>query len=206
MLSHADLAQIANAIYAGPAWSARIALDLVEDYLPRTGELVVAVRGTDPLNALNWLRDISAAPMWTPGIGFLHEGFASGALGCWADADRKMRREGLVTYTGHSLGAGIALIMAGLHALHRPDQPFRVVAVAPPRTCLALCSRLSWLLKRGAVAPVAYARAGDLVPHLPLAPLYRHPVAPTPIGALIPDPLKAHEAKGYAATLKALGV
>jgi pimeloyl-ACP methyl ester carboxylesterase len=204
LLSHADLAEIAADVYRGP-WSARVALDLREDYLPREGELVVAIRGTDPLNALNWLRDVSAWPMWTPGIGLLHQGFASGALACWADAAPKMRRLVPVSYVGHSLGGAIALIMAALHAIHRPDQPFRVVTIGAPRPCLALASRLSWLIGCGQEA-VEYARHGDVVPDLPLPPLYRHPLSPTLIGANAGEIVANHAAERYAADLRALNL
>ena len=205
MLTNSDLATICANSYTGP-WSGNIALDLKYDLLPRRDELVVVMPGTDPANALNLIRDLSALPMWTQGIGFLHEGFASGALSTWAKVNPIMSKTGLITYTGHSLAAACALIMGGLHALHRPDQPFRVVAIAPPRTCVTFASRLSWLLKRGAVPPVAFSRDGDLVPHLPLAPLYRHAVTPTLLIPLIPDPLKAHAVLNYVAGIKALNV
>ena len=164
MLAHADLAQLAASVYRGP-WSGVADLDERYALLPREGEIVCAIAGTDPKNALDLLRDGDAWPVWIPGLGMMHGGFGRGGAALWRRIDPIMRRDGLITYCGHSLGGAIAENLACHHARERPGQPFRVVTFGSPRIAW-LNGRPRGLLELG-VEQVAYRRGGDPIPTLP---------------------------------------
>ncbi|MGO9774479.1 MAG: lipase family protein [Roseiarcus sp.] len=197
MLIHHDLALIAGQVYRGP-WSGLTALDVRYDLLPRADELVVAVPGTDPTNALDIIRDARAWPSWIPGIGMMHSGFGQGGAALWAKIDPLMRRDGLITYVGHSLGAAMAEVAAAHHAIHRPAQPFRTIVFG--------CPGLAWLnpyfrrlLLRGLEA-VEYRNAGDPVVAVPGRVLgYLHGAAGPTLATALPDPLANHAVALYAA-------
>lgn len=195
-LSHHDLALLAQSVYCGP-WSGLTALDVKWDLLPRTDEIVVAVPGTDPKNALDLIRDARALPWWIPGLGMMHAGFSKGALAAWPILDTAMRRDGLITYVGHSLGAAIAECLAGMHAVYRPAQPFRFVGFGCPRTAW-LNPHFHGLLKRG-VEAFEYRNAGDPVTTLPGRIVgYIHGARGPTLGTALPDPLANHAMGLYA--------
>ncbi len=196
-LSHHDLALIAGRVYKGP-WSGLTALDVKYDLLPRADELVVAIPGTDPTNALDLIRDARALPSWIAGLGAMHSGFGKGGAALWPILDKRMRRDGLITYVGHSLGAAMAEVVAALHAVHRPAQPFRVVVFG--------CPRLAWLnphfrrLLRRSVEQIEYRNAGDPVTTVPGRVLgYLHGADGPTLGAALADPLANHAVALYAA-------
>ncbi len=60
-----------------------------------------------------------------------------------------------------------------------------------------------WLARSGRQA-VEYQRAGDIVPDVPLAPLYRHPTRPKAIGVSVGDFVQNHSIALYASDLAAL--
>jgi len=72
-------------------------------------------------------------------------------------------------------------VFAALLASRQPGRKFRVVTFGAPRVGFLN----PWLgcLLRGGVEAVEYARAGDIVPELPGAPLFNHPTWPRAIGA-----------------------
>lgn len=205
MLSHADLAEIAARAYHGPQ-SQTFPLHVSVDFDPRDNgsEIVVSLPGTDPTVAIDILRDITFWPEWFDGLGPLHMGFGQGAMEAWPYVDREMRHTGLATYTGHSLGASMAAILAAMHAIHRPHQPFRLVTFGQPRT--AFCNPyFGHLLSKG-VEKVIYARRGDPVPNVPTRP-YLHGGRMTMIGTAIDDdPIGNHAVALYVSDLKALDI
>ncbi|MGD0639856.1 MAG: hypothetical protein ABSC22_03825 [Roseiarcus sp.] len=195
MLSHHDLATLAAAAYTEPG-SDIAALAVKGDLLPRDGELVVAAPGTDPTNALDLIRDARALPSWIPGLGMMHSGFGKGGAALWAKIDRLMRREGLITYVGHSLGGALAEVLAAHHAIHRPRQPFRVIVFG--------CPRLAWLnpyfrrLLRSGLEHIEYRNAGDPVTFVPIRAMgYLHGADGRTLGAARPDPLANHAVELY---------
>lgn len=200
MLSHCDLADIAARVYRAP-WSRQVAGDVRYALLPRAGEVVVALPGTHPAEALDWLRDFSLWPIWARGVGFIHGGFGRGARAAWAEMSPILSRDKLITFTGHSLGGGLALALAGLHARDRPAARFRVVTFGAPRVAF-LDPGLGRKLSLGGPNAL-YVRAGDIVPDLPLPPFYRHPLAPTRIGVRVGDFLADHAIARYAEDLRA---
>jgi hypothetical protein len=203
MLSHAGLADLAGACYRGP-WSGVVALDVQYDLLPRGDELIVAIPGTDPESVLDWVRDFRTFPKWLCGLGPVHSGFGGGAAALWPGLDRNMRRTGHIVYAGHSLGGAVAQALAALHARHRPEQPFRLVTFGAPR--LAFLNPWPGRLVRRGLEAVAYQRAGDVVPDVPLRPLYMHPTRPVRIGAASGSLIENHSIARYAADLRAAGL
>jgi hypothetical protein len=200
MLSHADLAVIAQNVYRGP-WSGLAALDVKYSLLPRDDELVVAVPGTDPENAFDLLRDARALPSWIPGLGTMHSGFGKGAEAVWRIIDGEMRHNSLVTYVGHSLGASIAQCLAGLHAVNRPRQLFRFVGFGTPRTAW-INPYFRRLLRRGFEA-VEYRNAGDpIVSVPPRLTGYLHGADGQTLGSALADPLSNHAMGLYVSRMK----
>lgn len=202
MLAHSDLAAIAARVYAAP-WSATVALDVHDALLPRDGEIVVALAGTHPGAALDWLRDVTFWPIWIGGLGFVHAGFGLGAAAEWRRLAPLLSRDKLITFTGHSLGGAMAIALAALFAHARPGQAFRVVTFGAPRVGFAL----PWLRfrLRDAAEHVQYARTGDIVPDVPTRP-YLHGGRLTRIGVSAGDFIANHAIGRYAADLAALGV
>lgn len=201
MISHHDLAVIAGSVYRGP-WSGVADLDERYALLPRDGELVCAIAGTDPRNALDLIRDARAWPSWIPGLGMMHSGFGKGAAGLWERIDPRMRRDGLITYVGHSLGGAIAENLAAHHALKRPGQPFRAIVFGAPR--------IAWLnpwpahLLRRAVKSIEYRNAGDPIPTLPPRALgFLHAAPGDELGAPHGKSLDQHSVALYAAGVAA---
>lgn len=220
MTPHAELAEIAARSYAGPQ-SQIVALDVDIDYVPRGNELVVAFPGTHPANLLDWLRDLRAAPDWFEGLGPLHAGFGSGGVAAWAKVRVNVAKERRrIVYTGHSLGGAVAQVAAACHA-RAGFAPCRVVTFGAPRVPVAL-NPIFGSLVRSALEAVEYQRAGDIVPDVPMRPLYVHPTRPKQIGVPVdglsaadvaanvlklPDAIAGnHSIARYAADLKALGL
>lgn len=112
-----DLAVLAGDAYAALPGGAVVDFeDLRAVCYERRGGLVVAVRGTDPSNVQNDLRDIEGFPSKSlafPQLGHCHRGFLRGAeslLGVLATRLYARR----ITLTGHSLGAAVSLLLAAM--------------------------------------------------------------------------------------------
>ena len=205
MLRHAELAEIAGRAYSGPQ-SAEVAFDVRIDFVRRGDELVVAFPGTHPLDPLDWIRDLRAWPWLLPGVGLVHSGFGKGALAAWRAKARDLPRRGLISFTGHSLGGALAQVFACLfRAYYRPEADFRTVTFGAPRIALIGNVLPARLLGSG-LGLIEYARAGDAVPHVPLAPLYQHPSRPIVIGISTGEAVADHAIRRYAADLAALNL
>ena len=190
MLSHAALADLAGRSYRGP-WSGRAAFDCEYDLLPRgVDELVVVMPGTHPADPLDWLRDISAAPHWVPGVGPVHGGFGRGGEALYGKVAPTIAGDPrLISIVGHSLGGALAQMLGALFAARQPGRKFRVVTLGAPRVGF-LNPWLGHLLRQG-VEAVEYARAGDIVPELPMGPPFNHPTRRRRIGEAVAGTAKA---------------
>ncbi len=203
MLSHSELAVLAARSYCGPQ-SGHVALDVRYDLIPREGEVIVVMPGTHPADALDWLRDLRAWPAVVGPIGPVHSGFGKGAAALWPELERDLPPYGLITYTGHSLGGALAQGLAAIHAQRWRDVRFRVVTFGAPR--IGFLNPWFGRLARSGLEAAEYQRTGDIVPDVPLRPLYRHPTRPTAIGASVGDFVKNHAIARYAADLAALNL
>jgi hypothetical protein len=202
MLSHAELARLAGAAYRG-AWSGVAALDCEYDLLPRDGEVVAVMPGTNPRDALDWIRDARAWPRRFPVVGICHSGFGSGGTAVAPRARIALKGETrLITVIGHSLGGALALIVGAW--LIEAGYRVRVVTFGAPRVAFCLnqaLGRLAW--QAGDL--VEYRRAGDPVPHLPMWPFYRHLTPGAALGVALPEPIANHAIGLYEGDLAKLG-
>ncbi len=204
MIAHSALAEVAATSYR-PSWSATVAGDVHYALLPRGAEMVVALPGTHPAQALDWLRDARFLPVLERGIGLVHAGFGRGARAAWVEMAPHLGTDHeIVTFTGHSLGGALAAVLAAIHAYERPGVPFRLVTFGQPRVGFLN----PWLHRLIAKAQerAIYARRGDIVPDLPFWPWYTHGARATRIGARWGDPFEDHAIAQYGDDLKALGV
>jgi hypothetical protein len=201
MLAHSQLALLAGRSYAGPQ-SGHVALDVRYDLIPRDGEVIVVMPGTHAGDALDWLRDLRVFPSLVSPMGPVHGGFGRGAAALWAALAKDLPPYGLITYTGHSLGGALAQGLAAIHARRWRDVRFRFVTFGAPR--IAFLNPWFGHLARSGLEAVEYQRSGDIVPDLPLRPLYRHPTRPTAIGVSVGDFIANHSIALYAADLAVL--
>jgi hypothetical protein len=202
MLAHAELARLAGLAYRGP-WSGRVALDCEYDLLPRADEVVVVMPGTNPRDALDWLRDLRAWPRWFALVGVCHAGFGSGGMAVADSVLRSVKGETrLLTVIGHSLGGAMALVVGA--RLIAAGFRVRVVTFGAPRVAFCLNLTLGALL-RFAVELAEYRRAGDPVPRVPMAPFYRHLTRGDDLGVALPEPIANHAIGLYVADLAKKG-
>lgn len=202
LLAHAELARLAGAAYRGP-WSGRVALDCEYDLLPRESEVVVVMPGTNPRDALDWIRDFRAWPRRFDTVGICHAGFGSGAEAVFAPVEWATRREPrILTVIGHSLGGAIALgVGARLIAAGRR---VRIITFGAPRVAFVVNFALRRLALR-ADELVEYRRAGDPVPTVPPEPSYRHVTHGLEIGSALPELIANHAINLYSEDLAKLG-
>jgi Lipase (class 3) len=137
---------------------------------------LVAFRGTNPKSFFEWFKDFSTLPVnisWAPNAGVVHEGFLS-----VYDSARPSLQALMATlppadgetllFVGHSLGSALAL----LGAYDFRDRHPQVVTFEGPRLGSATFAR-NWT----ADVPGGCQRVvntGDIVPYVPLPPLFDH--------------------------------
>jgi hypothetical protein len=202
VLAHAELARLAGLAYRGP-WSGRVDLDCKYDLLPRDGEVVLAMPGTNPRDALDWIRDLDASPWPFPKVGLCHSGFGAGGTALAERALVALKGETrLVTVIGHSLGGAMAVVVAA--RLIGAGFRVRIVTFGAPRVAFCLNLALAALL-RLAGDFAEYRRAGDPVPHLPMRPFYRHVTRGIALGVALPAPIANHAIGLYADDLAKRG-
>jgi triacylglycerol lipase len=98
----------------------------------KRGATIVDFAGTDPLKIEDWIKDFTLAP--EPNV--LHLGFRTALDAVWPTIEEviKRRPEQPLFFTGHSMGAALALLGAE-HALNRAGiMPTAVYTYGTPRT------------------------------------------------------------------------
>lgn len=134
--------------------------------IDREGRAIIAFRGTQADSFRDMLADAQAALVSWPGDGRVHRGFWNSLartlprIEAWLDAQRPRA----LVVTGHSLGGAKATLLAAL----RPEAElvsFGCPRVGTPAFAASLAGRT---MRR-------YVNCADIVPQLPLPPLYRHP-------------------------------
>jgi len=96
------------------------------------GATIVAFSGTDPLKIEDWIKDFTLAP--EPNV--LHRGFKTALDAVWPTIEEviKRRPDQPLFFTGHSMGAALALLGAE-HSLNRAGiTPTAVYTYGTPRT------------------------------------------------------------------------
>lgn len=148
----------------------------------RDNVLIVAFRGTEPINAVDWLSDVSyhQRPLSSGVPGLVHGGFAR-ALGevlqpMLAALEELDRGKPRLFLTGHSLGGALAVLAAAVLAFERSHDVTAVYTYGQPRVgdpdfSTAFNQKLEALTFR-------YVNDFDIVPHVPPAQLPGRPELP----------------------------
>lgn len=203
MLNYASLADRVAASYSEkPTIQTADDIRLMLD--PRADELLVVAPGTTDL--AGWMDDFSGWPRLFDELGYYHEGFGSNGIALFRALMPKLPAAGsgsMVTYTGHSLGAALALTLAILHA-RSFFGAHRLVTFGSPR-CAAMWNRQAPAYLATARDKRRFSRVGDPIPELPGLPTYRHLVPDSPIGipVLSGGPMINHSIDLYVADIKA---
>ena len=172
----------------------------VISYLP--GATVVSIRGTD--NPAGWISDFKAAGVVSKThveLGACEAGFLEGALNLFPLLDPLINYGGVVLQ-GHSRGAGMVPILAGLMIL-KGYAPTRVVCWESPWAVGPMCR--DFLLDCGwAIQGVQYWHGDDPVPCIPAVPWLVPNVWPIKhIGSWMIDPFDCHMMQGIVEALAA---
>jgi triacylglycerol lipase len=140
--------------------------------------VVTAFRGTQPAEIRDWLSDVNTPPWPGPaGKGLVHYGFGQAAKAVYPevrDAIIDLRdNEQTVWFTGHSLGAALAVLAALRLYFEAP----RILAqglytFGGPRVCDRLLSRAHNSAFKARTH--RFVNNNDIVPQLPPEPLYAH--------------------------------
>lgn len=182
----------ASAYGAPPTWRAG---DVHACLTEMPDATVIAFRGTEPESLADWVRDLEAWPMWVRGLGYCHDGFASGVLAIWPALSAGLYDRGRVILTGHSLGGALAVIAAGMLALNGTPAA-RLVTFGAPR---AGTDKLVGVLR---ATPARQYRCGDdPVPEVP--GFFEHVRPLIEVGSASLDPLRDHEIARYQAAVPA---
>src|SRR5262249_10931814 len=90
---------------------------LAEGVSPRPPRAVLAFRGTEPDDPTDIIDDARFLPAGWSGNGLVHIGFFEALDRVWKDVAKALTGLGKpVLFTGHSLGAALATLAAGLRA------------------------------------------------------------------------------------------
>lgn len=167
-----------------------------------TGD-VLCIPGTRVGVLADWMRDLDAAEITDPVLGRCHAGCLAGAdaIAAWLIAGRRPTEWPRVI-VGHSLGGGIASLLAAIHVL--AGQPLdRLVTFGSMRSCAD--PTLPGILAH--VPGAHYWHYGDPVPDLPPDP-YQHWRVPTMVGApeWWPVDIPDHYMTAYVAAMREIPV
>jgi hypothetical protein len=210
-MRHSDLAALAQRAYtATPEWQCaghvRAMLDIVD------GVPVVSVPGTDPMSFADDSRDLDCDQVFVPGLGYCHDGFQSAALSIWPMVKETLFANGKhaprITFTGHSLGGAIAVILAALTLRDKLADEVELVTFGCPRVgaqrlALSLFSAKKTLYRFG-IDPVTQVPFTWLF-HLPPV-VYMHPTTISRIGAPELPLICNHAISNYVTELQRLGL
>lgn len=206
MLSHAALAKLIEQSY-GETPSMQASDDVRIMIHDLSDEFVVVCPGTTDF--AGWWRDFDWPIKWVDKLGPVHRGFGQGGVDLWGYCRAAILMSGKpVTYTGHSLGGALALVMAALHMAYGWP-PCRVITVGAPRVRTIFNPYFVALVAKTREA-VEYRRHGDPVVHAPFAPLFLgtarlgHPRIGVNINRIFPT--HNHAISLYVSDLEALEV
>jgi triacylglycerol lipase len=140
--------------------------------------VVVAFRGTEPIQIKDWLSDIDTPPVPGPANkGFVHFGFSQALASVYPelrDTVAEYSADGqTVWFTGHSLGGALAMLAGNRLCLEEPGVvPNGIYTYGQPRTC----DRLLAVAHNSALANRTYrfVNNNDIVPQVPPEPVFTH--------------------------------
>ena len=197
--SDADLVDAAAATYAVSAQPIFEDVDhAVRVFITQRSDLtnVIAIEGTH--DALGWALDFFGATvedqqgMNHATLGWLHAGFYASAVTALTRCALIAIR-GPYAICGHSLGAGLALLIGAL-LIEDGYPPIKIGAFAPPRIGGAKFVKVAT-----SVPFCAYRFGNDPVPEIPLAlPGFPYEQVPlNQVGTPMVDPFKCHAIENY---------
>jgi triacylglycerol lipase len=168
------------------------------------GPGILALRGTFTLE--EWLEDVEAVlvPSLIPDMGQWHAGFRELYLSIRASViEAAFHTAGPLRIVGHSLGAALACYAAADVAQHGFHASVEGVTFGGPR-----CGDATWASAFNHLVPACLrvVNLGDLVPHVPLPPLFRHVGQDLPVqgGFHLNDVTFAHHLVTYQVGLQRL--
>ena len=163
------------------------------------GQTAISIRGT--ANPAGWISDFKAAGVRAkthPQLGECEAGFLDGALALWPSLAPYIQRGGVIIQ-GHSRGAGMVPILAGL-ALISGYPPGRVVCWEAPWAVGEQCRKL---LLDAQIPGVQYWNGDDPVPCIPCVPWLVPNVWPIKhIGSWMLNPFDCHSMSNIISTLE----
>ncbi|MFE4667478.1 lipase family protein [Streptomyces sp. NPDC056716] len=143
--------------------------------------IVVGFRGTEVTQIRDWLTDVNTPPVPGPGRkGFVHFGFHQALQSVYPqlrDTVLELRDRGQsIWFTGHSLGAALAMLAAARLYFEEPRLlADGVYTYGQPRTCERLLADAH--NKAFADRCHRFVNNNDIVPQLPPEPVYTHVAA-----------------------------
>lgn len=157
---------------------------------------VVVFRGS--LDAVDWMRDAEAIPLWDPRLGFVHGGFMVGLNDALVAVNLLSTPPGALVLTGHSLGGARARLLAALLA-YSGTPAAQVTVFGSPRPGFANVRRV---LEKSGTELASFRNRNDPVPLVPYAGgLYEHTDQWVPLDAPSPPgnfgPLRDHHIARY---------
>jgi hypothetical protein len=159
---------------------------------------VLSIRGTT--NPAGWVSNFKTAGVIAedhPQLGVCESGFLKGALALWPLISPLLNGPNVIVQ-GHSRGAGMVPILAGLMLL-AGAKPARVVCWEAPWAVGRQCQAM---LIEGGVSGVQWWHGDDPVPCIPAVPWLRPYVWPiTHFGPWMLNPFDCHHMAGIVATL-----
>ncbi|MFJ4839339.1 lipase family protein [Streptomyces sp. NPDC088746] len=140
--------------------------------------IIIAFRGTEPVQIKDWLSDATTPPRPGPGgTGYVHHGFAEALESIYPDVKDTLaeyRTNGQsVWFTGHSLGGALAMLAGARMYLDEPRLAADgVYTYGQPRTCDRL---LAAAYNKGySNRMYRFVNNNDVVPQMPPEPAYTH--------------------------------
>ncbi|SDD67689.1 lipase family protein [Actinokineospora iranica] len=140
--------------------------------------VITAFRGTEPAQIRDWLSDATTPPWPGPGkTGLVHYGFGEALDSVYPrvrDAVTEFQdNEQTVWFTGHSLGAALALLAALRLHLEEPNLlADGVYTFGQPRVCDRVLAQAHDKAFRGRTH--RFVNNNDIVPQVPPEPAYHH--------------------------------
>ncbi|MDI5961904.1 lipase family protein [Streptomyces sp. SL13] len=140
--------------------------------------IVTGFRGTEVAKIRDWLTDVDTPPVPGPaGRGFVHYGFHQALQSVYPQVREtilELRTEGQsVWFTGHSLGAALAMLAGARLYFEEPGLlADGVYTFGQPRTCERLLAGAH--NKAFADRCYRFVNNNDIVPQLPPEPVYTH--------------------------------
>ncbi|MFF2730335.1 lipase family protein [Streptomyces sp. NPDC058008] len=140
--------------------------------------IIIAFRGTEPVQIKDWLSDITTPPVPGPaGTGYIHHGFGEALDSIYSEvksALAEFRNNGQsVWFTGHSLGGALALLAGARTYLEEPRLAADgVYTYGQPRVCDRL---LAAACNKGFKDRIyRFVNNNDIVPQMPPEPVFTH--------------------------------